>query len=162
VWLTLSAQDQTVWPAFCRAIGAPVLAEDARYGTVAGRFEHAPELVAALDAVFARRTAAEWAGPLDDCGMVWATVATLPDVVDDPQARANAMFARVEHPRAGPFETLAAPFTLSGTPPRVRAVAPAVGQHTREVLSELEMADGEVDRLVADGVIGVDGDPAAG
>lgn len=156
-WLTLSAQDQGIWGSFCRAIGAPELAEDERYATVTDRFRCGPELVAALDAVFATRTAAEWAGPLDACGMVWAAVATLPDLVDDPQARANGVFTAVAHPAVGTFETLAAPFTLSGTPPRVTSPAPAVGEHTREVFLALGLSDDELDGLLADGVVGEPG-----
>lgn len=153
VWITLSAQDQSVWPRFCRAVGRPELGEDERFATVADRFHHAPFLVQELDAVFARRTVEEWAGPLDESGVVWAATAELPDLVADPQARANGMYVEVEDPRAGRFETLAAPFSLSGTPLAVRGPGPAVGEHTRAVLLGLGLEAAEVDGLVAAGVV---------
>ncbi|MGH9089368.1 MAG: CaiB/BaiF CoA transferase family protein [Acidimicrobiales bacterium] len=160
VWITLSAQDQSAWPRFCQAVGRPDLGEDPRFATVADRFHHATELVAGLDAVFAGRAAKEWAGALDESGVVWAATAELPDLVGDPQARANEMFVEVEDPRAGRFETLAAPFTLSATPLAVDGPGPAVGQHTRAVLATLGMDDGEIAGLVDLGIVG-DGGPAA-
>ena len=160
VWITLSAQDQRVWPAFCRAIGRPELAKDGRLATVADRFGHASELVGVLDEVFASRTSTEWVGPLDECGIVWAATVGLPQLVDDPQARANAMFVEIEDGRAGRFETLAAPFQLSGTPPAVSGPAPALGADTRSVLRSLGVAEEVVEELVAADVVGDGADQA--
>lgn len=45
------------------------------------------------------------------------------------------------------------PFQLTGTPLTVRAPAPALGEHTREVLAELlHLSDEEIDRLEREGV----------
>ena len=47
------------------------------------------------------------------------------------------------------------PFRLSRGPDRVhRTSAPLLGQHNREVLTELGLTDDEIGRLEADGVIG--------
>jgi crotonobetainyl-CoA:carnitine CoA-transferase CaiB-like acyl-CoA transferase len=45
------------------------------------------------------------------------------------------------------------PGRASGTPPRIDRPAPLLGQHTAEVLGELGLARGEIDRLAAASVI---------
>jgi crotonobetainyl-CoA:carnitine CoA-transferase CaiB-like acyl-CoA transferase len=153
VWLTLSALDQHRWPAFCEAIGRPELAADERYATPVDRFKNNREIIAELDAVFGSQPADHWAPRLDAIGIIWARVAQLPDLVDDPQARAIGMFVEVDHP-TGAFETLAAPFTMSASDVAVRGRAPDVGEHTVEVLAELGVDDERVSDLLAAGVVG--------
>ena len=153
VWVNLSASDQRFWGRFCEAIERPELGADPRYATPVDRFRNAAEIIGRLDEVFAERPFAEWAPRLDRSGVVWAKVAQLPDLVDDPAARAMGMYSGVDHPVAGRFETLAAPFTLRANPPAVRGPAPEVGQHTSEVLAEAGFAEERIASLAEAGVI---------
>jgi crotonobetainyl-CoA:carnitine CoA-transferase CaiB-like acyl-CoA transferase len=91
---------------------------------------------------------------MDAQGLIWAPVATLPDVIDDPQAREMGWFATVDSPALGRFETLDTPFKLYGADVGVRGPAPAAGEHTFEVLTQLGLGDDELARLAEDGVIG--------
>ena len=152
-WVNLAAFDQQAWPGFCTAIGRPDLAAEERYATAKGRFDHNREIIGILDAEFATRPLAEWAPRLDASGIVWAPVAELPELVDDPAAAAMGMYAEIDHPEAGTFRTLAAPFALSGTPAVVRGPAPEVGEHTAEVLAELGIDADRIAELTAAGVL---------
>jgi crotonobetainyl-CoA:carnitine CoA-transferase CaiB-like acyl-CoA transferase len=50
---------------------------------------------------------------------------------------------------------LAAPaVNFSRTPVRIRTRAPAIGQHNREILQELGLDAGEIERLMSEGAIG--------
>jgi crotonobetainyl-CoA:carnitine CoA-transferase CaiB-like acyl-CoA transferase len=153
VWLNLVAQDQGRWPAFCQAVGRPDLAEDERFTTPALRFANRAAVIGALDELFASQPASHWAPLLDATGMVWSTVAELPDLIADPQARAIGMFVEVEHPGLGSFETLAAPFTMERSEVVVRGRAPQVGEHTDEVLADWGIAAERAAALRARGVI---------
>jgi crotonobetainyl-CoA:carnitine CoA-transferase CaiB-like acyl-CoA transferase len=154
-WINLTGIDPRQWPGFCTAIGRPDLAGDERYATAAERFRNGPELIATIDETFAARPYEAWIGPLDASGVVWAPVAELPDLVDDPQAAAMDLFVEVDHPEAGPFRTIAAPFTLSETPAVVRGPAPEIGADTAAVLAELGVDEARLHELVAAGVIRV-------
>jgi crotonobetainyl-CoA:carnitine CoA-transferase CaiB-like acyl-CoA transferase len=82
-------------------------------------------------------------------------IAELPELVDDPQARGMGMFAEVEHPDVGRFETLAAPFSFERSEVAVRGRAPEVGEHTEGVLAELNRSSEEIATLTANGVVAV-------
>jgi len=160
-WLVLSAHDQAAWPRVCRALGLAELAEDPRFADATARFAHAEELVGILDRRFASAPYETWAQALEGTGVIFAKVAELPEVAKDPQARAMGMFAELEHPDLGRFETLAAPFAFSRSDVSVRGLAPEVGQHTAEVLAGmLGMGDQEIADLVRAQVAADPGLPA--
>ena len=153
-WINLAAHDQRAWPRFCREVGLPELADDERYDTPRKRFQCGRELVARLDEHFASAPVDEWAPRLDAAGILWDRVATLPELLADPQARASGLFAEIDHPVAGRFETLAAPLAMDGGEVAVRGPGPEVGEHTREVLSGLGVDDERVRALLEEGVLG--------
>lgn len=153
-WLNLSAQDQNRWLAFCREAGLDDLADDERFATPAGRYQHRFELVAALDARFESMDSDEAGAVLDRAGVAWARVATLTELVDDEQVRANDWLATVDHPVIGEFETLAAPFSLSGGGAYVRGPAPETGADTTAVLRQFGIAEDRIAALSAAGVVG--------
>jgi crotonobetainyl-CoA:carnitine CoA-transferase CaiB-like acyl-CoA transferase len=139
-WIALAMlQADRYWPDFCRAIGRPDLAEDARFATITSRAAHRHEVLAALDAAFASKTRDEWLETLrrEPGDFIFTVVNSIDDLPDDPQVRANDYVVDFEHPQHGPVRMLGLPIRLSETPGGVRAPAPEFGQHTEEVLLEL-------------------------
>ena len=157
-WVNLVAHNQGAWPRFCEAVGRTDLATDERFATPVDRFRNAETLIGILDEMFASAPLDHWAPRLDQAGLIWAKVAELPDLIDDPQARAMGMFAEIDHP-AATFETLTSPFSLSASPPSVRGRAPEIGEHTSDVLTELGI---HADRIAELREAGVLGGPSAG
>jgi crotonobetainyl-CoA:carnitine CoA-transferase CaiB-like acyl-CoA transferase len=66
-------------------------------------------------------------------------------VFQDPQVIARELVVDVEHPMLGKIKALGSPIKMSATPPDVRRRAPLLGEHTREVLSEMGFADAETE-----------------
>ena len=155
VWINLSTLDQGAWGRFCTALGVPELADDPRFATPVDRFRNGREVVGLLDDLFASQPYAHWAPRLDETGIIWGKVATLPDLISDPAARHMGMFSSVDHEElpGGSFEMLAAPFAMSGSEVRVRGRAPAIGEHTDEVLAQFGVSDDRVATLRAEGVL---------
>jgi crotonobetainyl-CoA:carnitine CoA-transferase CaiB-like acyl-CoA transferase len=135
------------WPGLLKALGREDLGTDERFATGRARRGHVRELIAAFDAEFARRPLLEWAERFDAEGVWWAPVQTLAEVVADPQAEAVGAF--VEQPGMGgapPLRTVATPVSFWGVDDKPRSGAPALGEHTAEVLTELgwDLDDAEV------------------
>jgi crotonobetainyl-CoA:carnitine CoA-transferase CaiB-like acyl-CoA transferase len=74
-------------------------------------------------------------------------------VIHHPQIVANGIVVENPHPEAGPLrQTRPAP-QFSNTPTEYRLPAPALGEHSAEVLTEFGMAVDEIEALVAAGVV---------
>ncbi len=59
-WFTIAIIDPRQWPELCRIVGAPGLAEDPRFAETAARNQHAAELIALLDGLFAQQPRGHW------------------------------------------------------------------------------------------------------
>jgi formyl-CoA transferase len=125
------------WPNLCRAISLPNLEKDPRFDSFLNRYQSREALIALLDGVFARRPLAQWHGPLDENGIIWAPALTLREAVEDPQTIARQPFATITHPSAGEIQLVDTPVKFSEGGVGVRGPAPELGQHTEEVLLEL-------------------------
>jgi len=154
-WLILSSHDQATWPRFCAAAGRPELATDERFATAPDRFARAEELVAIFDGLFGAEPFDHWPPRLAGTGVIFSKMVELPELVEDPAARAMGMFATLTHPAMGTFETLEAPFRFERSEVAARGPAPEVGQHTDEVLAELGKTPAAVAELRRAGVVGV-------
>jgi crotonobetainyl-CoA:carnitine CoA-transferase CaiB-like acyl-CoA transferase len=84
--------------------------------------------------VFGSKPLAEWTGLLSKHRLIWAPVLTLAEAVEDGQAEAFGSFPTVEHPREGPFRTVAPPLQMSGHALDGTTLAPDLGADTEAVL----------------------------
>ncbi len=154
LWMLLVNPVFGAWPKFCEMIGKPDWAADARYNDVMKLRAASAGLTVEVEALFATRTRAEWGAELDARGLIWAPVATMPDMLADPQVKEMGWFAEIDSPLHGKFETLDTPFKLYGTDTGVRGPAPESGEHTFEILAEMGIEGEALDRLATAGVLG--------
>lgn len=153
-WLSIAMVAETkLWPVLLQVLGLPELATDERFVTLEGRRAHAQALTALFDPVFLRRDAAEWQGLFEAAGgFTVSVVARLADVPHDVQAVHAGAFVEADG-MGGTQRTVDSPFRLDGvTKVRPRG-APALGQHSRDVLRGHGFTDAEVDALVQQGVV---------
>jgi crotonobetainyl-CoA:carnitine CoA-transferase CaiB-like acyl-CoA transferase len=137
-WIKLTMlQPNPYWPGFCQAIDQEGLENDPRFGSIQKRAENNIALIKIIEEAFVRRTAEEWKTRLTEFGLSFGLIQKPSEVANDPQARANEFFTRVNHPTYGPIELVLAPIKFSKTPGMFRTPAPEFGQHTEEILLEL-------------------------
>lgn len=93
---------------------------------------------------------------LASAGVPAAAVVSPSLVTENPQLGHRGFFERLDHPRTGEGMYPTPPFALlDGTDRWVHRPPPTLGQHNREVLTELcGLTDADLDRLAAQGVIG--------
>jgi crotonobetainyl-CoA:carnitine CoA-transferase CaiB-like acyl-CoA transferase len=136
--MNIAAIDGRIWEAFVRVLDAPELREDPRFADIDTRSDHRAELNAIVAGRLRTRTTAAWIAALEDAGVPCGPVNDVADVFADPQVRHLAMDQPVQHPELGELRLLANAATLAGVPRRLRTAAPAAGEHTAEILAELE------------------------
>jgi formyl-CoA transferase len=141
------------WDAFARCIERADLITDPRFATVATRRTNVRALVAILDEVFATKDWAEWRRILETSGIVFGVVATLDDILTDEQMVKSGALVPIDDPRAGAALTVSSPIAIEGQEKVPPTLAPAIGQHTVEVLRAAGFAEAEIERLLRAGVI---------
>lgn len=90
---------------------------------------------------------------LDETGIVYSVVARNGEVIEDEQLIANEVIVPFDSGVPGVERTFATPFRLSSeaqVPPRR---APAIGEHSRQVLREFGYDEESIESLIHDGVV---------
>ena len=142
------------WRRFCDAIGLPGVGQDERFATNRNRLGQYATLRPLLADKLRTRPRAEWVTTLKDAGVPCGAVRDVGEVLQDPQLAARDMVAQIEHAIAGAIRVTGVPVKLSETPGAVRTAPPALGQHTRDVLSnDVGLNDGEIEELRANSAI---------
>jgi len=153
-WLVFNMPEPAWWPRFCQAIGREDWLEDERLQDPRSRYRHMPELVEGIDEALARKSRDEWGAIFDEAGLIWGPVLALHEVPEEPQARAINLFPVLNHPARGEYPTVNIPMRFRTADVGPRAPAPAIGEHTTEILTNAGYSIDEINRLVADGVVG--------
>ncbi len=153
-WLRLSiAAPELYWSRLCQVIEREDVEHDPRFATFEPRIENHAILFDILEEAFLSKTLDEWKVRLNEAGLPWALIQNLPEVISDPQARANDFFVPLEHPTYGRIEVVANPIKLSKAPANVVKPAPELGQHTEEILLENGYTREDIARFREQGVI---------
>ena len=152
-WITVGGSNQATWHRLVEVVELPDLAEDPRFLENADRMQNVNELAAVLGERFKTRPTAEWLRLLEEGGVPAGPVASIGEMLEFPQTLARDMVVEVEHSKLGPVRTIGFPVKFSDTPVSVERGAPLLGEHTREVLTELGYADEEIEELMGRGVV---------
>lgn len=153
-WLSIIVlQEEKNWPAFAAAIERPELLEDPRFAERAARHANAEALAAILDEVFRSRTYAEWSPRLIAQGVTFSLVATMEEVVDDPQALLNDMLVEVEGHTHGRRQAVNSPLWLRDAPKVPARLGPELGAQGRQILAEAGYDEQRIEQLLARGVL---------
>jgi len=135
--------------ALFRVLGLAHVVADPRFATPESRMEHGLELVQMMRDAIRSRTAATWMTLFKDAGVPGALMGTLDDLLEDPQLIANEM-TRADR---SAVSVINHPVNVSGARRAAIADAPALGQHTHEILAGLGYSDSDVALLRSDGVV---------
>ncbi len=137
---------------FCNAIGHPELATDPRFTDPAQKIDHYDEFMAHVDAYLATRTRDQAFRGLQAQGVMAAPILDVSEAIQDEQARARGSYVQIDQPGLGAHTIAGPPFRLADA--WIADAAPAFGQHTAEVLTELGYTTDEQLALFRAGVTG--------
>ena len=152
-YINVAASGEGMWTKLCKVIGREDMLESPDFKGQAKRAENRKQLNAAIDEALRKKTSAEWIEILNGIGIPCGPIYNVGEVFSDPQVRHLGAATEVEHPKLGRFKVLAQPARLSRTPGKVVAPTPEIGEHTDEILRELEYSVEEIDKLHKGGVV---------
>ena len=149
-WIYIMANKEKFFPLLCAELGVPALANDRRFHRFPDRLANRQELSDILDELFHKRPTTEWVERLAGKVPV-APVASVGEALASPFTAERGMISRVMSDSGKALRVLRSPLN-TGDPPIPRA-APALGQHTTELLAEAGMAAAHIDDLKARGIV---------
>lgn len=151
----IGANKDSLWQRLAEAMGRPELGNDPRYATHIARGQNQLELDELINAWTNTLTVAEVDALMTEYSIPAGRVYRAPEMLEDPHFKAREAIIEVETERFGKLKMQSAFPKLSATPSGVHRAAPAlVGQHNKEVYSELlGLGDAELAELQERGAI---------
>jgi len=138
-WIQLVfLQPDKFWAGFCRRMGLPELVNDERFVPSANLIANATAATAIFANAFAAHDLAHWRQVLRDEPGVWGALATPRETLNDPQVEPNGYVVTNVDDHGEKYRIVAAPVQFDETPPGPTR-APEHGQHTEEILLELDV-----------------------
>ena len=150
--IIIAVHNKVEWTEFCsRVLQQPALAEDPRFQTNVLRVQHREALTEAIEAVLMHLPSAEVLRRLETASIANARVNSIDEYLQHPQLAARDCWREIESP-SGPIRALVPPVRLQDVEPAMGAV-PALGQHSRAILEQLQFDRDTIARWARDGVI---------
>ena len=148
----LSIQNEREFERFCDVVllnSALIL--DPKFSTGPARAQNRDAMHAEIEKIFLKLKAEEILKRLEKADIANAKLNSMQEFWDHPQIEARDRWREVGTP-AGPIQAMKPPFNLDGFEPRMDAV-PALGAHSRAILSELGFSATEIQRMARENII---------
>jgi crotonobetainyl-CoA:carnitine CoA-transferase CaiB-like acyl-CoA transferase len=129
--------DHRSWAGACAAMGQPDLADDPRFADAAALGENQDEATGILRDWLANVPTDEAESRLTRHHVACGEVKTIDKAVRQPQVEARGLVRKVDDPVLGETEVVNSAFHYANAESGVRGPAPMLGQHNREILSEI-------------------------
>ena len=136
-WVSIVVGNEEEWQRFCKAIGQPALATDARFATLAARKENEDALEQIVTTWTNELSPDEVTQKLQHAGVAAYPTLDGNDLLANPHVAARGYFVELEHAEVGKRRHLGIPWKMSRTPCEIRRPAPLFGQDTDYVLEEI-------------------------
>ncbi len=139
-WITCGALEPKFWARLCQAVERPDLIEKQfeKPGSDAHR---------EVAEIFKTKSRAEWKAFNDEHDAMIEPVLDLDEALESELVREREMVVSYEQPEMGEIKQLGFPIKLSRTPAEIQRPAPALGEHTAEVLRDAGYSSEEIRAL---------------
>jgi crotonobetainyl-CoA:carnitine CoA-transferase CaiB-like acyl-CoA transferase len=152
-FMTITAIKDHEFQGLCRALDRLELTQDPRFADAGNRARNAGALHDVIDPITQTQTTAALQARLRAEDVPHAVVNRPERIHEDPQVLANELLVETEHPTAGRMRQPRPVGDFEATPSELRRPAPELGEHTDEILRDLDLTPAQVAALRAAGVV---------
>jgi len=146
-WIAISLVKEEDFRRLCEAIECRALTRDPRFATFLQRAKNIEPLVEIVAQAFAEKTTGEWVTRLKAGDLLHARINDYGDWLADTHVNSVGAAPMLAQPEVGKIPTPHIPGQLKGEAGGTLYLAPAIGEHTREILSELGYTNEEIEAL---------------
>lgn len=145
-------QNEREWANFCeKVLNQPDLATDDRYNSNSKRVENKEHLKLIIEEALQQKTLDEVMQDLEDNKIANAQLKNMNQFADHQQLKERERWMEVETP-VGTVKSLLPPAIQDKQDMKLSPI-PDIGQHTRQILDELNLTEEKIDQLKADQII---------
>jgi crotonobetainyl-CoA:carnitine CoA-transferase CaiB-like acyl-CoA transferase len=153
-WCVITCRDDADWGRLVAAMGNPVWARGAALDQVDGRLSVQDEIDEHISDWTGQRSDREVMECLQRHGVPAGMMMYVSDQTTDPHFQSRGYILEIEQPAVGSILLEGPAFHASRLPGPITRPAPLLGQHTRQICTELlGYTDVEVDAFVAKGLL---------
>lgn len=137
-YFVMGATNQKLWAKLCALLERPDLHKHPSYETVALRLKNREALIDEIEREFAKKDSADWVDTMLEAGIPAGPILSYPEAFEGEHGTHRRMCMEIDHPIEGKVKNIGFPVKMLGTPQQVRRHPPLLGEHTEEILAELE------------------------
>lgn len=134
------------WKSFFAFCGVPHYAEDPRFSTMSARTENIQALYDIAAKYISERSTQEWLQACETLEIPAGPINTIDDVLGDEHLNHSGFFTSHNDPIMGTIKMPGVSATFDGVRPTIK-LAPRLGEHTRQVLSDVGIASSLIDEI---------------
>jgi formyl-CoA transferase len=136
-FILIAANQDTVFKRLCDAMGRPELAQDEKYATHIARGAAQKELDDLISDWTETIDSAKLEELMEDFGIPSGRIYTPAEMLEDAHFKAREAIVSTMHPTFGELKMQNVAPKLSKTPGNIRRPGPELGQHNKEIYSEV-------------------------
>ncbi len=152
-WIAITLVTNAHWVAICRGLDLPHVLDDPRFNDFEKRAEHLTALVEILNDRLMTKSTSEWCARLVEAGALCNAVHDFGDWLNHHHVQAIGAAPSISQPRVGVIPTPAIPGMMPLAVDDARQIAPGVGEHGAQILSERGYAEETIENLIANAVL---------
>jgi len=136
-WFAIAVGNDKQFARLCEMLGKPEIAADEKFAANSGRVQNRAEIIHLLASIFKNASVSEWLMKLDEAEIPCGPIQNFEQVFSMSTVQEREMLVKMAHPTIGELPLVGSPLKMSDTPVEYRLHPPLMGEHTDEVLREL-------------------------
>lgn len=137
IYIVIVAHRDHFWAKLCQVLGKPEWIQDPRFSTRPARLKNKAVLIPMIESILQKRRGDEWLADLYRAGVPAGPINTLDRILADSHVLSREMIVEVDGPTKEKIKTIGNPVKMGATPVKDFSRPPRLGEHTREVLSNI-------------------------